>query len=201
MGLFRPDAGPFLLERRAARRWRATCAAALETLGGESPGQLWDLSETGAGIKLDVPPAPGSKAILKFGDQRIRCSVAWANDEMCGVAFDEPLGRAVVSATARLIGDVETPVAAFRNIRMGRKRSDPDCNPGILSHPLEAGPSKLTIALQKRRGLPPAPPSGSLTAAEEMFFFGSPLAHVLAFETHLQASIAGLSNAAGPRTA
>lgn len=193
MGMFRPDAGPYLLERRAARRWHAQCAAALETLTGESLGQLWDLSETGARVKLDDPPAPGSAAILKWCEHRARCSVVWTTDDMCGVAFEDPLDSAQVSATTRMIGEVQLPVAAVRNIPMGRKRADCHGDLGRLSPALGVGHSGLVVALQRRPGLQETAPSGLLTAGEEMFFFGSPLAHVLSYELYLKSSIHDLA--------
>lgn len=188
MGLFRSDAGPFLLERRAARRWRATCAASLETLTGESFGQLWDLSETGARVMLDSAPPRGAAAMLKWEGHKVPCCVAWAADGMCGVAFKQPLDAGLVSATSRLIGDVERPIATVGNIRAGRKRSERKCDLGLLSDALEMGPSRLVIALQRRDELGGTAPRDALTAGEEMFFFGSPLAHVLAYEANLRAS-------------
>ena len=200
MGLFRPDAGPYLLERRAARRWRATCAAALETLTGESLGQLWDISETGARLKFDAPPPPGSAAILKWCEHKVRCSVVWATEDMCGVVFEDSLDSAQVSATTRLIGEVRLPVAAVRNIPMGRKRSDCHGDLGRLSPALDVGPSELVVALPRRHGLQETAPSGSLTAGEEMFFFGSPLAHVLSYELYLQSSIQDLASSPSSHT-
>lgn len=70
---------------------------------------------------------------------------------------------------------------------------------GILSKPLEVGPSRLVISVQGARKIIDSSPSASLTAAEEMFFFGSPLAHLLAYETHL-ASLSVLCADAGRMT-
>ena len=181
MGLFRPDAGPFLLERRTARRWRATCAATLQTLTDEYLGQLWDLSETGARLKVESTPSPGATAMLNWGDCRVRCSVVWATDGMCGVVFERPLDGAAVSATTQLLREHELPIATIGNIRVGRKRSDPNRDLGLLTPALETGPSRLVISLQRRPGLRGTASQASRTAGEEMFFFGSPLAHVLSY--------------------
>lgn len=59
---------------------------------------------------------------------------------------------------------------------------------GILSKPLEVGPSRLVISVHGPRKIIDSGPSASLTAAEEMFFFGSPLAHLLAYEAYLVSS-------------
>lgn len=123
MGFFEPYKGPFLIERRAARRTRATCAASLRTLTRESIGHLWDLSETGARVSLDVPPEAGETAVLKWGAEKVMCRVVWIDRDMCGLAFDTPIDPAVVASSARLLGIVEPPCATLGNIPAGRKRS------------------------------------------------------------------------------
>ncbi|HSQ95515.1 MAG TPA: hypothetical protein VLM18_05375, partial [Croceibacterium sp.] len=75
MGYLQTDMGPFVIERRAARRTRATCAASLQTLTDESVGYLWDLSETGARVSVASPPQPGENALLKWGTERVMCRV------------------------------------------------------------------------------------------------------------------------------
>ena len=76
--MFRPEIGPFLIERRKSRRSRATCVASLETPAGESFGQLWDLSETGARVEMASPPQPGTAALLKWASEKVACEVIWA---------------------------------------------------------------------------------------------------------------------------
>lgn len=125
MGFFEPYKGPFLIERRAARRTRATCVASLRTLTRECVGHLWDLSETGARISVDSPPEVGETAVLKWGPEKVMCRVVWVDRDMCGLSFDTPIDAGVVAASARLIGIVEQPVAAVGNIPVGRKRSAP----------------------------------------------------------------------------
>jgi len=125
MGFFEPYKGPFLIERRAARRTRATCAASLRTLTRESIGHLWDLSETGARVSVDSPPEAGETAVLKWGAEKAMCRVVWIDHDMCGLSFDTPIDSAVVESSARLIGIVEQPIAAVGNIPVGRKRSAP----------------------------------------------------------------------------
>ena len=123
MGFFEPYKGPFLIERRAARRTRATCAASLRTLTRESVGHLWDLSETGARVSVESPPEVGETAVLKWGAEKVMCRVVWIDRDICGLSFDTPIDAAVVASSARLIGIVEQPVAAVGNIPVGRKRS------------------------------------------------------------------------------
>jgi hypothetical protein len=125
MGYFEPDKRNLLIERRAARRTRATCAASLRTLTRESIGHLWDLSEAGARVSLDVPPEVGETAVLKWGAEKVMCRVVWTDRDICGLAFDTPIDPATVASSARMIGIVEQPVAAVGNIPVGRKRSAP----------------------------------------------------------------------------
>ena len=124
MGFFQSDKGPFLVERRAARRTRATCAASLRTLSSETFGHLWDLSETGARVSVEKPPEPGESAMLKWGAEKAMCRVIWVEHDICGLAFDSPIGREIVESSARLIGIVEQPAAAIGNIAIGRRRSE-----------------------------------------------------------------------------
>src|SRR4051812_36468413 len=125
MGLFQPDNGPFLIERRASRRTRATCAASLRTLTNEIFGHLWDLSETGARISVATPPPAGESALLKWGTERVMCRIVWTEHDICGLEFEKPIDPAVVASSARLLGIVELPTAEMGNIPVGRKRSAP----------------------------------------------------------------------------
>jgi hypothetical protein len=123
MGMFRPEIGPFLIERRRRTRSRATCAASIETPAGELFGQLWDLSETGARVQTADPPGEGTVARLKWASEKVACQVVWARDDMCGLGFESPINREVVSATTRVIGGSAQPAASLANIPLGRKRS------------------------------------------------------------------------------
>ena len=144
MGLFQPDNGPFLIERRASRRTRATCAASLRTLTNEIFGHLWDLSETGARISVPTPPPVGESALLKWGTERVMCRIVWTEHDICGLEFEKPIDPVVVAASARLLGIIEQPTAAIGNIPVGRKRSaakapgDPSSDEGptlLARHP------------------------------------------------------------------
>jgi hypothetical protein len=142
MGFFEPYKGPFLIERRTARRTRATCAASLRTLTREVVGHLWDLSETGARVSVDSPPEAGETAVLKWGAEKVMCRVVWVDHDMCGLSFDTPIDPAVVTASARLIGIVEQPIAAVANIPAGRKRS--------AIHAEEAGNARRELLASRR---------------------------------------------------
>src|SRR5690606_39073523 len=116
MGMFRPEIGPFLIERRRRQRSCATCTASIQTPAGEIFGELRDLSETGARVQTTDPPAEGTAALLKWASERVACHVIWTRDDMCGLGFESPINRDVVSATARVIGGPDQPAASLANI-------------------------------------------------------------------------------------
>jgi hypothetical protein len=106
---------------------------------------LWDLSETGARVSLDNPPQAGESALLKWGTEKVMCSVVWVDRDMCGLSFDHPIDPAVVESSGRMIGILEQPIAAVGNIPVGRKRSaatvqDDEKRPDLLA---TRSPSKL----------------------------------------------------------
>jgi hypothetical protein len=180
--MFQPDNGPFVIERRAARRSRATCGASLRTLSGEIFGQLWDLSETGARISIASAPERGESALLKWGTEQVMCRIVWTEGDMCGLSFENPIDPAIVSATARWLGIVEHPTAALGNIPVGRRRSAPGAAQAEFAPPATLLASHSVPEAPR----PPAEKLEPLTAEEEMFLYGSPLAHVLAFEAHIE---------------
>jgi hypothetical protein len=186
MGMFQPDNGPFLIERRAARRSRATCGASLQTLTGESFGELWDISETGARISMTNPPERGETAILRWSTEHAMCRIVWSQDDMCGLSFESPISPEVVASTGRLIGVVEQPVATIGNIPVGRRRSAASLAETVAAEQNESR-INLLVPLSRPRAPGDHGEHAPLTAAEEMFLHGSPLAHVLAYETQIMA--------------
>jgi hypothetical protein len=123
MAMFRSEIGPFLIERRRTSRTRGTCAASVQTSAGEIFGQLCDLSQTGARIQAGDPPEQGTPALLKWASERVPCHVVWVRGDICALGFDSPIDRAVVSASARVIGGPEQSAASLSNIPIGQKRS------------------------------------------------------------------------------
>lgn len=133
------------------------------------------------------PPQAGATAFLEWEDQEVACSVVWATQDMCGVAFERAIEDAVVVATAKLARIIEEPIAALHNIPLGKKRSAPVEQPASRS----AEPQNLSswsVSLPLPKGSRGRQEKAPVTAAEEMFFYGSPLAHVVAYEAHLSSS-------------
>ena len=112
------------IDRRASDRARTDCAARLQTPGGDWRGRLWDLSEDGARVKVDNPPAQGVMCLISWHEHEMFCRVAWSDADMCGVRFERPIFRSVVLAT---LGAPEPempsgPAASVGNIPVGRRR-------------------------------------------------------------------------------
>jgi hypothetical protein len=162
-------------DRRMSRRVRVTSGAVLETLTGTFTGRLWDLSEGGARLHLSYLPQIGTNARLCWAEHEALCSVVWSDGEMCGVSFDKPIMPSIVTATAEVHRVLELPIAKVSNIAAGRRRSMPG-RPVRLAAAEREAPKGLVVRFPKDcRG-------GAMSAAQEMFFLGSPLAHVAVFE-------------------
>ena len=179
MGYLQELAGPLVPERRRSRRSRVTCPATLLTLAGEFEGELWDLSETGARLAAPDLPVRGTRAMLQWRDQKHACTVKWTDASMCGLEFEEPISEMVVSECARLLGTKEEPIAEVTNIPLGKRRSSRTSQAAEREHGRFVRTTTLVIGKPKRgaNSLDPA----FLSASEEMFFWGSPLAHIVAF--------------------
>ena len=111
-------------ERRAAGRARTDCPARLRTPSGDWHGRLWDLSEAGARVHVDNPPAQGMTCLIGWAANELFCRVVWAADDMCGVQFEQPIPHSVVLET---LGESEPeapsgPAASVGNIPIGRRR-------------------------------------------------------------------------------
>jgi len=111
------------IERRAAGRARTDCPARLQTPGGDWRGRLWDLSETGARIQADNPPAQGAIALLTWSGNEVFGRVVWASEDMCGLIFERPVPRSVVAETLGEPPVENTPAASVSNIPVGKRRS------------------------------------------------------------------------------
>lgn len=103
---------------------RVECPAELHLIGSIRAGKLSDLSVTGARFQTGEPPQAGLSGMLKWQTHEAFCKVVWSVGELCGLAFDRPLKRALIDRT--LEHEARTaPVAAVGNIPLGQKRSRP----------------------------------------------------------------------------
>ena len=90
--------------RRAAPRARIYLPARIQTLNGNQPAELIDLSATGAKVEVRDVPRIGSGAVMKCGPIDAFAQVVWNGAQQCGLEFDEPLSEAMILA-ARYIAD------------------------------------------------------------------------------------------------
>lgn len=104
---------------------RTDCPVRLQTPVGRWHGRLWDLSEAGARVQVEKPPAQGAMVLIAWRDNEMFCRVVWSADDMCGVVFERPISRSIVLET---LGEdhaepESAPAASVANIPIGQRRS------------------------------------------------------------------------------
>jgi len=105
-------------ERRVALRTRINLPAQLHTAAGNQAMWLADLSEYGAGISMSNPPVVGMPGVLKWGFYEFSFTVAWTNDDSCGVTFDGSISSEIV----------------LEAIRKGALKNDRSAEPSRIAH-------------------------------------------------------------------
>ena len=113
------------IERRAVGRASTDCPARLRTPGGDWHGRLWDLSESGARVQVENPPAQGVTCLIGWRENELFCRVVWSADDMCGVLFERPISHATVMETlGEPVPEAPSgPAASVSNIPIGTRRS------------------------------------------------------------------------------
>ena len=101
LGVFRDAKGQLAEDRRVALRNRLNLPARLRTLSGDRTVRLADLSEFGAGISMSNLPHVGTPGILEWSHHKMPLTVAWANDDSCGAAFDAPISMGILLEAVR----------------------------------------------------------------------------------------------------
>lgn len=157
--------------RRAFQRVQIDCDAQLVTPGSYRAVRLRDLSRSGARLEMENPPPEGTTALLRWFSHESLCTVVWTSPIACGVSFVRPIAEEVVGASCGSVQTKEddTP-ARLTQITFGKRRlrRRPVL---VLNEESEPEGYNWTIVLMN-------PPDAPKTAAEEMFFFGSPIAHI-----------------------
>jgi hypothetical protein len=77
--------------RRAAPRVDAPVPVVLETISASYGAVLVDISFSGARLRGEYLPSPGSEVILLADPVEIFGTIAWSHSRECGVHFDAPL--------------------------------------------------------------------------------------------------------------
>jgi len=115
------------IDRRESARFRIRMPAQLRMPSGTKHGTLADISEGGAKLVMDHPPAQGASVLLVWGSHEEFCKVMWVAEDSCGLRFERPIPRSVVVETTgqEFAPPPAGPVAQLHNIPLGRKRARP----------------------------------------------------------------------------
>jgi PilZ domain len=89
--------------RRIASRQKLSFAAVVSTIQSSTTAELVDVSSSGARLKGAHRPAEGTLVSLRLDTIEAFGVVAWREEDICGVAFDEPLSRAELSQLRRQV--------------------------------------------------------------------------------------------------
>ena len=171
------------VDRRVFSRVPVDRPARLITAGGYRTAELCDLSRGGARLSLGSPPAEGTTALLRWDMHEVLCTVVWSSDIACGVIFETPISDDVVDKSASLPSGKARRDAGVTRIEFGKKRRALLPSGEQEAKPDQPRSMSWSIVL-------PHPSAGDIlsvadmTAAQEMFFLGSPLAHVLCFRSY-----------------
>jgi len=82
--------------RRTDARLRLMLPASLRLPVSKEQCWLENISRSGALVRIEDLPVLGSTAIFKFMHLTLWCTVIWAEEEWCGLQFDEPLPNETV---------------------------------------------------------------------------------------------------------
>jgi hypothetical protein len=69
-------------------------AAAMHVVGASRTVSIIDVSSTGARLRTSLPLDLGQIVWLKIPPNDVFGRVRWMEGDLCGIAFDEPLGTA-----------------------------------------------------------------------------------------------------------
>jgi len=122
------------IERRADTRVLAYCSAELRTPAGRRSAQVTNVSIGGARLQLNDPPAAGVTVVLECRSLTTMCKVVWATDMACGLAFEQPVSRAVVAEISGKAAPPLTPPpeADLRSIASSVRQSRAGANLGKI---------------------------------------------------------------------
>lgn len=87
----RREDDPELKGRRSDLRARVLLSASAEAISGHLRVTLLEVSVTGARLAGPRLPAHGKEVMFTCADIEMFGTVVWADEEQCGIKFDEPL--------------------------------------------------------------------------------------------------------------
>lgn len=123
LGAYEAEMGEAKVERRVALRSRINLPARLRVSGLDEAAWLADISENGAGISISNPPLVGMPVLLKWSIYEVFGTVAWSNDDSCGLKFDVPISSEIVLEAIREGALKNDRSAQTSRITQGRKRA------------------------------------------------------------------------------
>ena len=81
-----------------------------------------NLSRSGAQLRVDHAPAPGSPALLKWEKFEAMGQVVWVRPDCCGVRFDRLLPETAIIESVESAEPRTGPVASVSRIPPGNRR-------------------------------------------------------------------------------
>ena len=109
---------------RIAERAKVVLPATIETVSARTRVDLINVSATGALVAGDRLPAQGKDVLLKAGPVDMLGVVAWTEQGLCGIAFDNPVpdahvrhlqGEGQATAEAGLAPEQKQAIDDWRN--------------------------------------------------------------------------------------
>jgi hypothetical protein len=80
-------------DKRDTKRSRLLLTAQMECPHGTIEVHLLNVSQSGAKLDAEAPPARGEKVTLLHGELKVTGIVAWVEDNRFGVAFDHAINE------------------------------------------------------------------------------------------------------------
>ena len=110
-------------ERRKTGRMLIDIPVRLRTVSSTRECRMANISDAGAQLEIEEPPAPGVSGWLILGEDEIYCKVIWSNLNTCGIEFENELGPSALDAMIGSKRRETGPIANTGKIAMGRKRA------------------------------------------------------------------------------
>lgn len=89
-----------LIDNRVSKRERVLRAAEIEIDGARRHASILNISESGAKLDADEPPAKDTRVVLHREGIVAPGIVAWVVEHRFGVQFDQPIDRADIARHA-----------------------------------------------------------------------------------------------------
>ncbi len=77
--------------RRSSKRFDTPLPALLITMSDRHSAILFNISQTGAKLRVQAPPPKGTELFLQVGTIDVYASVMWRRGEICGLRFDHEI--------------------------------------------------------------------------------------------------------------